>query len=115
MNPQVSESSAKLKKGILFSCLSLTILPIGSFFGMLGMCSGPNSASGAVIVFVLGIGGLAAAGYGAFCVVRTIRFEGPVLKVGGFLSLGASALAAMFGAVYALAASDALMYYFGRR
>lgn len=113
MNPQVSEPPAKLKRGILLSCPSLTILRIGSFFGMLAMCSGPNSASAAVIVFLLGIGGLAVAGYGAFYVVRTIRFGGPVLKIGGFLSLGASALAAMFGAVYALAASDALAYYLG--
>jgi hypothetical protein len=47
MNLQSNEPSAELKRGILLSGLSLTILPLGSFFGMLGMCSGPNSAGGA--------------------------------------------------------------------
>lgn len=105
------KQAEKLKKGILFSWLSLAILPLGSFFGMLGMCPGPDSAGSAALVLLIGLGGLAAAGYGAVRVVRSIRHGSPLLKIGGVVSLGASLLAALFGAVFALSASDALNFY----
>lgn len=105
------EQAAKLKKGMVFSWLSLAILPLGSFFGMLGICPGPDSTGSAAIVLVLGVAGLAAAGYGAVRVVRSIRHGSPLLKIGGVLSLGASLLAALFGAVFAVSASDALNFY----
>ncbi len=113
MEQQEDAKVAKLKKGIVASWLSLSILPLGTFFGAIGICAGPTSKNGALALLVIGVGGIGTALYGAFRVVRGIRFGSPAMRVGGALSLGAGLLAGIFGWLCAFEAQDALRYYFG--
>jgi hypothetical protein len=104
---------AKFKKGIIASWLSLSILPLGTFFGAIGICAGPSTKNGAVALLVIGVGGIGTALYGAFRVVRGIRFGSPTMRVGGVLSLAAGLFVGLFGWLCASEAQDALRYYLG--
>jgi hypothetical protein len=114
MEQEQDKRVAKFKKGIIASWLSLGILPLGAFFGAIGICAGPSSKNGAVALLIIGVGGIGTALYGAFRVVRGIRFGSPAMRVGGVLSLAAGLLAGLFGWLCAFEAQDALRYYFGR-
>ncbi len=113
MEQQEDVRVAKLKKGIVASWLSLSILPLGAFFGAIGICAGPSTKNGAVALLFIGVAGIGTALYGAFRVVRGIRFGSPAMRVGGALSLAAGLLAGLFGWLCAFEAQDALRYYFG--
>jgi hypothetical protein len=113
MELEQNQRVAKLKKGIIASWLSLCILPLGAFFGAIGMCAGPSTKNGAVALLVIGVAGIGTALYGAFRVVRGIRFGSPAMRVGGVLSIAAGLLAGLFGWLCAFEAQDALRYYLG--
>ncbi len=110
MEQQEEIRVAKLKKGMVASWLSLSIL---RFFGAIGICAGPSSKNGAFALLLIGVGGIGTALYGAFRVVRGIRYGSPAMRVGGALSLAAGLLAGLFGWLCAFEAQDALRYYLG--
>jgi hypothetical protein len=111
MESQSDKRIAKLKMGMLVSCSSLVILPLGVLFGAIGICAGPSSKDGAFALLSLGAGGIAVALYAGFQVLRGIRFGSWPLRIAGLLSLVAGLLTGLFGSLYAVEAVDALKYY----
>lgn len=108
----VNKKTTKLKKGLVVSFLSLLVLPLGVFLGAVGMCAGPSNKQNAILLLLVGVAGIVAAGYSAFRVVRGIRYGGWPLRLAGLISLAVSVLAGFVGWIWAVEAIDALRYFF---
>jgi hypothetical protein len=87
----------KLTKGIWFSWLSLLMFPLAVLLGFVGVCAGPESTGGAWLLFSIGAFGFLAAVYGAFRIIRGIRFGGWILRILGVLSFCTAILAGYIG------------------
>jgi hypothetical protein len=98
----------KLKTGLWLSWLSLLILPLGVFFGFIGMCAGPNGKDGAILLFGLGICGAATAVYGGFLVLRDLRFGTWGMQVAAVFAVAAGFFAGTVGWIYAAVAAELL-------
>jgi hypothetical protein len=104
----------KLKKGIWTCWLSLVILPIGIFFGAIGMCAGPGNGRSATAMLAVGVAGIAATIYSFVQVIRGFRVGNGPLRLFAILSLCSSILAGLFGALCSLEAWDYITYVFRR-
>jgi hypothetical protein len=102
---------AKFKKGVWLSWLSLLMLPIGLFLGLIGTCAGPENTKEAWVLLGIGVCGFAGAIYGAFRVLRGIRFGGWALRILGALSFCSAILAGYLGWELSAAGLEALKYY----
>ena len=89
----------RLNKGIWTCWLSLVILPIGIFFGAVGMCAGPRSKSGAFAILAVGIAGIAATTYSIFQVIRGFKAGDGWLRFSAIVSLLAAIVVGLHGAV----------------
>jgi hypothetical protein len=106
-----NKRTMKLKKGLMESFLSLLVLPLRAFVGAVGICAGPSSKRGAILLLLVGAGGIGAAVYAAFRVLRGVRYGSWPLRVMGLMSLAISVLAGFIGWLWAVEAIDALKYF----
>lgn len=74
------------------------------------MCAGPSRKENAVLLLFVGAGGIGAAGYAAFRVLRGVRHGSWPLRVLGLVSLAVSVLAGFVGWLWAVEAITALKY-----
>jgi amino acid transporter len=79
------------------------------------MCAGPSSKQNAFALLFVGAGGIAAAAYAAFVVLRGVRYGSWLLRVLGAFSFGISVLAGLIGWLWAVEAIDALRYFLSGR
>jgi hypothetical protein len=93
-----------LHKGLWACWLSLVILPIGIFFGAVGMCAGPRSKTGAFAILAVGIAGIAATIYSFFQVMRGFKAGDAWLRLSAIVSLFSAIVVGIFGAIYSLEA-----------